>query len=236
MKIKAILFDYWDTLAICNVNEKTLSKENKTTYNYLKSKGYKITLKEYIKMRERYFEYDLWGPQRNIEITPKEVFRKFIFKDINITDEDILKVIEINEKYDHTSKLRVDCKETLITLKKKGYKLGIITNAWLRFCKRELKEWGLKDLFDEIVISCDVGIRKPNKKIFNFTANKLGVSLSECVFVGDNHLHDIEGATKAGINYTIGIEPFKKNKSLSEPIIIVKNLKDILEVLDKINN
>ena len=58
---------------------------------------------------------------------------------------------------------------------------------------------GIESLFDCIVLSGELGIQKPDRRIFDHTAKLLGVTNEECVFVGDDPDSDISGALNAGM-------------------------------------
>ncbi len=65
---------------------------------------------------------------------------------------------------------------------------------------------GLKDFFSTIIVSEAVGMRKPDRQIFEYACKELGCTPNECIFVGDNHKADIEGANNAGMK-TIFFHP-----------------------------
>jgi putative hydrolase of the HAD superfamily len=62
---------------------------------------------------------------------------------------------------------------------------GLLSNSWGNDYPREL--WG--ELFDAVVISSEVGLRKPDERIFRHAATKLGLDPAECVFVDDIELN-----------------------------------------------
>ncbi len=67
-----------------------------------------------------------------------------------------------------------------------GFKTALLSNSWgLGGYPRERFE----ELFDVVVISAEVGMRKPQPEIFRFAAEKLGVEPSGCVFVDDHPGH-----------------------------------------------
>ncbi len=59
---------------------------------------------------------------------------------------------------------------------------------------------GVRDLFDVIVISAELGLRKPNPKIFTHVLAALGLGADEALFVGDTPHEDVLGAKRAGIH------------------------------------
>ena len=88
--------------------------------------------------------------------------------------------------------------EVLEYLKQK-YKLGIITNGLHILQNSKIIASGLAKYFDDIIISGDVNIHKPDKEIFLMSCNNLGVKPDETVFIGDKLEYDINGAVNAGL-------------------------------------
>ena len=80
--------------------------------------------------------------------------------------------------------------------KSKKYKIGMLSNVGPGFFELFFPVSDQKNLFDEIVLSYDVGIAKPEIAIFELVAKRLGVKMSECVMIDDTSLN-IEAATSA---------------------------------------
>jgi len=93
-----------------------------------------------------------------------------------------------------------DVKETLTELRKKGLKMGIVTNGFQKDIDDILSRTSLTGLFDVTVGVDAVGKPKPDRAIFLYALKKLGVAPQETVFVGDNPTADYEGAKNAGLN------------------------------------
>ncbi len=91
-----------------------------------------------------------------------------------------------------------DVHETLQTLRKSGFFLGVMSNRFEPYTDY-LHEHGLGQLFNLVVHAGEAGIRKPNPKIFQFMLDKAGFSPSESVYVGDNYFADVIGARNAGM-------------------------------------
>jgi putative hydrolase of the HAD superfamily len=64
--------------------------------------------------------------------------------------------------------------------------------------RARLRQWGVMDAFDAIVISGEVGLVKPAARIYELTAGCLGVPVGECLFV-DDFVENIAGAQAAGM-------------------------------------
>ncbi|MAH19259.1 MAG: hypothetical protein CL404_06500 [Acidimicrobiaceae bacterium] len=82
-------------------------------------------------------------------------------------------------------------------LKEDGIKVGLLTNSVPEFWPVIERTINTK-LFECIVDSSQVGIRKPDERIYELTARKLGMSTSSCVMIDDLH-HNIKGAEQAGM-------------------------------------
>ena len=63
----------------------------------------------------------------------------------------------------------------------------------------KLETIGLKDVFSYIVLSEEIGIRKPDTRIFHFAANLLQIQPEDCLYIGDSYRNDIVGAKSAGM-------------------------------------
>lgn len=83
-------------------------------------------------------------------------------------------------------------------LRAKGLRLGIISN-WDSRLAGLLAGLGLSPLLDVVVSSAQVGLRKPDPRIFELAAESLGVNPADCVHVGDHHYADVVGATAVGM-------------------------------------
>jgi len=78
------------------------------------------------------------------------------------------------------------------------YKVGLISNAW-----SGLRPWIVKqkfdDVFDAMIISAEVGLMKPDPRIFELALEKLGVTAPESIFLDDFKAH-VDGAREIGIH------------------------------------
>ena len=91
-----------------------------------------------------------------------------------------------------------DARSTLEILCSKGYKLGIIANQNPGLEKR-LENWGLRQYFEVIAASAEMGYAKPDKEIFESACKLAGCTAQECVMVGDRLDNDIIPAKAFGM-------------------------------------
>jgi putative hydrolase of the HAD superfamily len=115
---------------------------------------------------------------------------------------------------------------SLIYLKSKGYRLGVISNGITIKQWEKLIRLGLHHFFDEVVTSGEVGFEKPNGRIFEEALNRMGCSPEKSVMVGNKFTEDIMGAVNAGMSailvnsqLTPEEEEYIKKKDLDVKII-----------------
>jgi HAD superfamily hydrolase (TIGR01509 family) len=89
-------------------------------------------------------------------------------------------------------------RELLADLRVHGYQLGVCSN-WAWDLADVLDDLGLSQYLDAIVASARVGASKPAPEIFEYALAALGRSADEVLFVGDNPVTDLAGAQRAGM-------------------------------------
>jgi epoxide hydrolase-like predicted phosphatase len=94
---------------------------------------------------------------------------------------------------------------------KPAYKTGIISNAWGDLLDM-LREWGIEDAFDVVVGSGNVGVMKPDPRIYALALEGLEIQAGEAVFI-DDFIENVRGAEAIGIH---GIHFKDKNQALEE--------------------
>ena len=92
-----------------------------------------------------------------------------------------------------------DALPTVAEMRRRGLLVGLITNNEGQHQRRKLQLTGLAELFDEVVISGEVGVAKPAAEIFELACARMGVSPAAAVHVGDRLRDDALGATAAGL-------------------------------------
>ena len=152
---------------------------------------------------------------------------------------------KLNYKVDHNviNKLAVDYIEhlsdfnnlipnTLMVLDslKLKYKMHIITNGFKEVQKRKLIKSNLAHYFKTVTISEDVGVKKPNKLIFNHAIKSAKASIKNSIMIGDNYNADILGANKIGMK-AIYFNFHKTSEENIENVIIIEDLEEILKIL-----
>jgi epoxide hydrolase-like predicted phosphatase len=94
----------------------------------------------------------------------------------------------------------------------KNHKIGLLSNAWDNLRGLLEDRWKVAGEFDDLVISAEAGMVKPDQRIYELAVKRLGVLPEEAVFF-DDVLENIEGARAAGLQayqYT-NVEQAKKD-------------------------
>jgi putative hydrolase of the HAD superfamily len=110
---------------------------------------------------------------------------------------------------------------------KEGYVLGLITNTYYYAYKQLNERFKIDCLFDVVLKSYEIGILKPDPKIFEIMLRKLKVKSDEALMIGDSLEDDVKAAENFGIK---GILIDRKNKypSYKNRIVSLEELKKFL--------
>ena len=87
----------------------------------------------------------------------------------------------------------------LASLRQKGYRLWLLSNAQRIFTEYELRHLGLGDQLDGIYISSDYGCRKPDSRFYQALIDEQGLDISRCLMIGNDRHTDIAGAKALGM-------------------------------------
>ncbi len=77
--------------------------------------------------------------------------------------------------------------------------VGVVSNGLPDVQYRKLEAIGLQQVLSCIVLSEEIGIRKPDPRIFHHAARLLQLQPSECLYVGDSYASDVVGAKTSGM-------------------------------------
>ena len=90
--------------------------------------------------------------------------------------------------------------DALAALRKKGYRLWLLSNAQRVFTAYELRALGLGAQLDGIYISSDYRCRKPDLRFFRALIDEQGLDIRKCLMIGNDRHTDIAGAKAAGLD------------------------------------
>lgn len=138
-------------------------------------------------------QIDDLGHQSDYGQISRQQFNDSLAEILGITSD------EVNSRYWGASVKDESAINWLCQVKSSGiYKIGMLSNVGSGFLNEFFSESEQKKLFDEVVLSCDVGIAKPEFQIFKLTADRLGVKPSECIMIDDTY-SNVDAARNAGM-------------------------------------
>lgn len=92
-----------------------------------------------------------------------------------------------------------DSVPTLERARAQGLRLALLSNLASPY-KQPVFDFGLDGHFDAVVFSCEVGMAKPERGIYELVARELGVPAGELLMIGDTLRDDVHGARAAGLH------------------------------------
>jgi putative hydrolase of the HAD superfamily len=92
--------------------------------------------------------------------------------------------------------------DLLNDLRREGLRLALLTNGFAETHREKIAQLELNDAFDELFIADEVGMLKPDPRLFRYACKQLGVEPAAAAMVGDRYERDIVGAADAGL-YTV---------------------------------
>lgn len=235
--IRAVLIDLGDTLVHLSRPWDEVFQDNlESLYTFLRGRGLKTDFQDFAKLFIREFEHastvsQFYKIEVPIQDIISKVLRKIKLKDLQGTLVHSA-IMEFYKPEVEAWQLYPDALETLTALRERRYKMGLISNAKSDWAVREiLQEHDLSKLFDVIMTSAAMRMRKPKLDIFSRALLALDAKASEAVFVGDSLQADIIGAKTAGMR-TVHV----RRKPVDHPHFVVPDVTvtSLTEALDQI--
>ncbi|OIQ37956.1 MAG: noncanonical pyrimidine nucleotidase, YjjG family [Bacteroidetes bacterium MedPE-SWsnd-G1] len=147
---------------------------------------------------------------------------------VSVSDEVIYKLSEDYITYLSTFNYLFEGTHELLTYLKTKYKLHIITNGFNEVQNKKLENSGIRKYFDQIITSEEVGVKKPNPKVFKYALQKANALKAESFMIGDSWEADIMGAKNYGLKV---IYCNFENNAVGESVPSVSNLLEIKNYL-----
>ena len=116
------------------------------------------------------------------------------------------------------------------------YVLAVISNAISPWPRLFLEREGLLRYFRAVVISGEVGWRKPHKRIFEIALGRLGLEAGQVAHVGDSPVDDVAGAKGAGMRAILLLRPgYEAGPWDVEPDAVIHSLSELSAVLEELD-
>jgi putative hydrolase of the HAD superfamily len=130
-----------------------------------------------------------------------------------------------------------EIKDTLISLKGLGLKLGILSNTFVNAdsLEKQLKQLGLLDFFSVRLYSYQFDFRKPDFRIFEIAAERLGEPAENILYVGDRIDTDIEPTLKIGMHPVLKAAHTNAGKTSPDGAFKINQISELPTLIKKIN-
>jgi HAD superfamily hydrolase (TIGR01509 family) len=236
--LKAILFDLGDTLfdtqptRLWNVFEAG-AREG---YAYLQSLGHKLPSygRFYPMHRNALQKAFIWSRLTGGEVSCGRVLRKLSLRlGLQLTAQQL---DELGWRWYmpvmRRSRVDAEVRPTLARLRDRGLTLAIVSNTFVpgAVLDRHLEIEGLLEFFPHRLYSSELGLRKPNPRIFQIALTTVDVRADEAVFVGDNLRNDIAGAQRCGM-LAILKDPRSDTRTHAVANHVVRNIRELYQLL-----
>jgi len=180
----------------------------------------------WVRFSDKYFEKFLkkecsFEEQRAMRII--EVYKKF-GKEIDY-DDALDKFKDYLEAYEDSWKAYDDVLPCLEALK--GYKLGVISNGEFEQQMRKLKKMDVDGYFADVVTAGEVGVAKPDTRIFEIACERNNVDVKECYYVGDNVKTDILPCEKIGMKAVLIDREVKRQENINVISCLTNLIKEL---------
>jgi putative hydrolase of the HAD superfamily len=207
--INAVTFDLWETLLLetDGANARRTDARCEELRQTLDKLGVKVpaTRIESALKQTMLTLVDVWETNKDVACQDqiRSIIKSASNDSITLREEwiDDLTSAYIRPVFTVPPYLNPDAREALQWLKSRKKLIGLICNTGLTpgiGLRRLLEKEKVAQYFDLMLFSEEIGIRKPDPRIFHLVAEKLDISPSEAVHIGDNLKSDIWGAQKAG--------------------------------------
>jgi len=203
-KIKAIIFDIVGVMNIGGKKRKSPAQVHTSGVHEHIANKLKMSMDNYFDAIDSAYAKSIEGK------ISKSVLTGVLACNLNYPKDKIEKLYA--QAYKKKYKLNKGLIKIAKDLQKQGYKIAILSDQW-HFSSDVLipkKEFAF---IKKKVISCDVGMRKPNKQIYELALKKLGVEADEAVFIDDQEWN-IVPAHKLGLNTILFIDNKKTKEQL----------------------
>ena len=193
-------------------------------------------------------KYKHFGERTLIELPQSVIWSQYYLKELHIDPERLAPFAEeLSFYYDEERMINVprpDLKETIEGLHAMGVRMGVISNIIsTTLVPYALKRYGIADYMECVVMSSEVGIRKPDPRIFQVAMDEMHTTAAEMGYVGDTISRDVLGSRNAGLGLVVRIE----NPSIAHRDVafqgpdapkadhVIRELKELLPILAKVN-
>ena len=229
-KYKSLFFDLDDTLWDTAHNNKESLEE---IYNDYRFGSHYASFEDFYAI---YLPHNLqlWDKYRAHEIDRRTLILErllYILRPMGIDDEAF--ALKLNNDFLHrtTTKTKlIDGAIELLEYLSPRYRLFILSNGFREIQSLKMQNAGLLPYFERIILSEDISIQKPNRKIFDYALKTTNSRRSASLMIGDSWEADIAGAQSAALDQ-LWFNPANRQAQAPPPTFTTRTLPEIKNIL-----
>jgi putative hydrolase of the HAD superfamily len=230
MLIKAVVFDFGGILAEGRLQTEPFEAD---LLQHLRGLGYQVRMTDLRHAQEAALGHLEDVRTSNRELSFEEVYSEVLTRlGVPVEEEIMAHMYELYRR--NFSVAFFPGVEDLLRALSEKYDLAILSNTLSDIPRRFIAEQGLAELFRTIVCSRDLGIRKPDERIFRHVLDQLETTPREAIFVGDTLKEDMVGARKVGLTSIWVRENEEEADPECAPDYTVKAVLELPKILKKI--
>ncbi len=193
-------------------------------------------------------EYKHLGERTLVELPQSVIWSQYYLKELHIDAQRLAPFAEeLSFFYDQERMENIPrpgLRETMEALYAMGIRLGVISNIIsTTLVPYALKEYGIDRYMECVVMSSEVGIRKPDPRIFRIALDRMHVTAAETGYVGDTISRDVLGSRNAGLGLSVRIENpsiAHRDAAFQGPDApradyVIRDLRELVPILSGIN-
>lgn len=238
--VRAVLFDYGHTLVDFHRTEEALHAAYEQIRGRIEAVAY-MEVPEILDLIERVARgvdqmvATSYQERRLEELDPAALFTEALAGIGFDLPRDVIDHIVALDHSSFSNSITVgeDVLDVLRDIRERGYRLGLVSNVSLRpdLMRADLEALGIGPLVDGTVFSSEVGVRKPDSRIFREALERVGAEPPEAVFVGDRLYDDVGGAQAMGMRAVQTTQFRAEEDAEATPDAVIEHLWELVPIL-----
>jgi putative hydrolase of the HAD superfamily len=238
--VRAILFDFGHTLVDFRRTQEALHDAYQRIKERVEAAAY-MEVPELLDLVERVaggvdrLVAESYEQRRMEEVDQAQLFRQaFAGIGFDLPDDLIEHIVALDHSaYSNSITVEPKVMETMEHLRREGYRMGLVSNLSLRpdLVRADLERMGLGEPLEATVFSSEVGVRKPDARIFQEALGRIGVEPLDTVFVGDRLYDDVSGAQAVGMRAVLTRQFRQEDDPEYSPDATIDHLSELPAIL-----
>jgi putative hydrolase of the HAD superfamily len=238
--LRAILFDFGHTLVGFRRTQEALHQAYEQIRARIEAVAY-MEVPELLDLVERVaggvdrLVAESYEQGRMEELDQAALFREALGAiGFDLPDDVIEHIVALDHSaYSNSLVVEPGVLQTLERLRGDGFRMGLVSNLTLlpTLIREDIERMGLAAYLDAMIFSSEVGVRKPDPRIFREALDRLKADPAETVFVGDRLYDDVGGAQAVGMRAVLTRQFRQEDDPAYHPDAVIDHIRELPEVV-----